>query len=66
MVFLVKCYSIAIAVIFLVIGMAVGVCDDFPWKWLNTLCQVTFTLIILFMLVSFVALLVGAALKGTL
>lgn len=66
MTFLLKCYLIAIVVFILVTGMAVGCCDDFPWKWLNILCQVILTGIVLFMLLSFLALLVGAALKGTL
>lgn len=63
---IIKCYSIATVVLVLVIGMAVGVCDDFPWKWLNILCQVILTGIVLFMLLLFLALLVGVALKGTL
>lgn len=63
---IVECYSIAFVLLTLVLVMAVGVCDDFPWKWLNTLCKVILTGIVLFMLLSFLALLVGAALKGTL
>lgn len=66
MMFLVKCYLIAIVVFILITGMALGCCDDLPWKWLNILCQAILMGIILFMILSFLALLVGAALKGTL
>ena len=63
---IIKCYAIATLMLVGVLVLAVGCCDDFPWKWLNILCQVIFSGIILFMLVSFLALFVAAALKGTL
>lgn len=64
--FIIKCYIIASILLVGVLMLAIGVCDDFPWKWLNILCQAIFTIIILFMLVSILALFIGAALKGTL
>lgn len=56
--FIVKCYLIAFGVLALVAVMAIGVCDDFPWKWLNILCKTILIIATLFVIVSLLALLV--------
>ena len=53
-----NCYLIAIMLLIVVTVLLFGIYDAFPWKWLNTLCKTILIGVILFVIVSFLALLV--------
>lgn len=53
-----NCYLIAIVILIIVTALLFGIYDEFTWKWLNTLCKIILIGAILFVIVSFLALLV--------
>lgn len=53
-----NCYLIAIMLLIVVTVLLFGIYDAFTWKWLNTLCKTILIGVILFVIVSFLALLV--------
>lgn len=53
-----NCYLIAIMLLIVVTVLLFGIYDAFTWKWLNTLCKTILIGVILYVIVSFLALLV--------
>lgn len=53
-----NCYLIAIVLLIIVTVFLFGIYDAFTWKWLNTLCKTILIGVILYIIVSFLALLV--------
>lgn len=53
-----NCYLIAIVLLIIVTVLLFGIYDAFPWKLLNTLCKTILIGAILFVIVSFLVLLV--------
>lgn len=53
-----NCYLIAIMLLIVVTVLLFGIYDAFTWKWLNTLCKTILIGAIMFVIMSFLALLV--------
>lgn len=53
-----NCYLIAVVILIIVTVLPFGIYDEFTWKWLNTLCKTILIGAILFVLLTFLDLLV--------
>lgn len=53
-----NCYLIAIVLLIIVTVLLFGIYDAFTWKWINTLCKTILIGVILFVIMSFLSLLV--------
>lgn len=53
-----NCYLIAIVILIIVTVLPFGIYDEFTWKWLNTLCKTILIGAILFVILTFLDLLV--------
>lgn len=53
-----NCYLIAVVILIIVTVLPFGIYDEFTWKWLNTLCKTILIGAILFVIMSFLAILV--------
>lgn len=53
-----NCYLIAVVILIIVTVLPFGIYDEFTWKWLNTLCKTILIGAILFVLLTFLDLIV--------